>query len=121
MLPDPEMLKLGLSCKCPRCREGDLYRPGFTLSLNDKCGACGLDLAANDSGDGPAVFLIFILGFTLVPLALAVEFTFHPPLWLHIFVWGGVMLAVVFSALRPLKAYIIALQFKHRPGEWGKR
>jgi len=118
MTPDLEILKLALACKCPSCREGDLYKPGLTLTLRDKCEACGLDLAKNDSADGPAVFLIFILGATLVPLALAFEYAVHPPLWVHAVLWGGIILAVILGTLRPIKAYIIALQFKHRPGDW---
>ena len=32
-----------------------------------------------DTGDGPAVFAIFILGFLVLGLALYVEFTYEPP------------------------------------------
>lgn len=118
MLPDREALLLGLSCKCPRCREGELYKPGLTLTLRDRCENCGLDLAKNDSADGPAVFLIFILGFALVPLALLLEVTAHPPLWLHAMLWGALALLITLGALRPIKAYIIALQYRHRPNDW---
>ena len=82
------------------------------------CPVCGLNLAKNDSADGPAVFLIFLLGFSLVPLALLFENIFAPPLWVHAVLWGFVALGATIGMLRPLKAYIIALQFKHRPGEW---
>ena len=48
-------LKLGLTCKCPACGKGALFKPGFmSLTLKDKCDICGLDLAKNDSADGPA-------------------------------------------------------------------
>ncbi|GJL85535.1 MAG: hypothetical protein DHS20C02_13100 [Micavibrio sp.] len=119
MTPDFEMLKLGLACKCPSCKTGSLFNAGLlTLTLKDKCEGCGLDLAKNDSADGPAVFLIFILGFALVPLALLLEFTLHPPLWLHGILWSAVALGITLGTLRPLKSYIIALQFKHRPEDW---
>lgn len=118
MLPDKDLLLLGWRCKCPRCKAGDLFRPGLTLSLRAACESCGLDLDKNDSADGPAVFLIFILGFLLVPLALFLEFTAHPPLWLHALLWGAVILLLTVGTLRPIKAYIIALQYKHRPGDW---
>jgi uncharacterized protein (DUF983 family) len=118
VLPDPELIKLGWRCKCPRCREGTLYRPGLTLTLKDKCETCGLDLGKNDSADGPAVFLIFILGFALVPMALLLEVWAQPPLWLHGVIWSVLALGITLGALRPLKAYIIALQFRHRPGDW---
>jgi uncharacterized protein (DUF983 family) len=113
-----ELLKLGWNCKCPRCEKGNLYKPGLTLSLRECCNNCGLDLSKNDSADGPAVFLIFILGFLLVPLALLTDAIFTPPLWLHLVVWTPFALGLTLGLLRPLKAYIIALQFRHRPGDW---
>ncbi len=118
MTPDMEMLKLGLACKCPSCKKGSLYKPGITLTLRDKCEGCGLDLAKNDSADGPAVFLIFILGFALVPLALLVDALVHPSLWVHGILWSVVALGITLGTLRPLKSYIIALQFKYRPEDW---
>lgn len=82
------------------------------------CSHCGLAFAKNDSADGPAVFLIFILGFLLVPLALLFETVFAPPLWLHAVLWGSIALAITIGLLRPIKALVIALQFKHRPEGW---
>lgn len=107
-----------LACKCPRCGQGDLYPSGLNLSLNPVCAVCGLDLAKNDSADGPAVFLIFLLGFLLVPLAILLENLIAPPLWVHAIVWGAAALGITIGLMRPLKAYIITLQYKHRPGDW---
>lgn len=115
---DKQAIKLAIACKCPRCGQGDLYPSRFDLRLKEKCASCGLDLAKNDSADGPAVFLIFALGFLLVPLALLFENIFAPPLWVHGVIWGLAALGLTIGSLRPLKAYIIALQFKHRPGDW---
>lgn len=113
-----KLFSLALSCKCPRCGEGALYPPGFNLTLKQSCDRCGLALADNDSADGPAVFLIFLLGFLLVPLALAVEEVFAPPLWFHAVFWGAISIILTLGMLRPLKAYVIALQYRHRPGDW---
>jgi uncharacterized protein (DUF983 family) len=118
VLPDKETLLLGLHCKCPSCRKGDLYKSKLNLALRERCENCGFDLAKNDAADGPAVFLIFILGALLVPMALLLEVTAHPPLWLHGMLWGTLALIMTLGALRPLKAYIIALQYKHRPHDW---
>lgn len=117
--PDASLIKVGWACKCPKCKTGDLYEPGITLTLREKCPNCGLDLAANDSADGPAVFLIFILGFLLVPLALLADAMFTIPLWAHAILWSVVALGLTLGSLRPLKAYIIALQYKHLP--WDKK
>ena len=37
------------------------------------CAVCGLDLSAQDAGDGPAVFVILLLGLIVVALAAIVE------------------------------------------------
>lgn len=120
MLVDTELVRLGWACKCPKCKSGDLYKPGFTMDLREKCADCGLDFTRNDSADGPAVFLIFILGFLLVPAALIVDALWHWPMALHIAVWGTLALGMTLGALRPLKAYIIALQYRHRASDWGE-
>ncbi len=115
---DLSLVRLALRCKCPRCKEGNLYKGRFDLSLNETCAVCGLKLADNDSADGPAVFLIFILGFLLVPLALLLDALVTPPLWVHGVLWTVVALVLTVGMLKPIKAYILALQFKHRPGDW---
>ena len=66
-LPSPPVL----TCKCPRCGRGRLYK-GY-LKVAARCEACGADLSKADSGDGPAVFIIFILGAVVVPIALLFE------------------------------------------------
>lgn len=109
-------LAAALGCTCPRCGRGRLYS-GF-LRVAERCGVCGLELARNDSGDGPAVFLIFVLGALLVPSALILEFQAEPPVWVHVLLWPAVTLAITLPALRPLKAYVIALQYRNRRGDW---
>lgn len=111
-------LAIALAQKCPRCGQGDLYKPGLTLTVQDKCPDCGLALAKNDSADGPAVFLIFLLGALLVPAALLLEVVAAPPLWVHGVLWTIVALSLTLGLLRPLKAYVIALQYKHRASDW---
>ena len=58
-----------LTCRCPRCGEGKLFK-GF-LTLRPRCDACGLDYDFVDAGDGPAVFVILAAGFIVVVAALA--------------------------------------------------
>lgn len=118
MFFDKETLKLGWKCKCPRCKQGNLYKPGFSLSLKSTCDICGLALDKNDSADGPAVFMIFAFGFALVPLALLLEVLIAPPLWLHAVIWGTITLVLTLGLLKPLKAFVIALQYKHRKTDW---
>jgi len=64
-------------------------------------------------GDGAAVFLIFILGFSLVPMAWAFELLFAPPLWLHGILWTAAGLGMIALLLPASKAYIILLEWRH--------
>ncbi len=114
----------GLRCRCPRCHRGALFGslwPGF-LDLKPRCEVCGLDFSFADSGDGPAVFVVFAAGAIAVGLALAVEYKYEPPLWVHAALWLPLILAITLLPLRPMKGLMIALQFRHnaREGRFGK-
>ena len=85
--------------------------------LREKCERCGLSYAFADSGDGPAVFAIFILGFLVLGGALLVEFKLGPPVWVHVVLWGLLTPLLAFVLLRVLKATLIALQYKHKAEE----
>lgn len=84
----------------------------------DACASCGMPLSRHDIGDGAAVFLIFILGFTIIPLAWVMELAVAPPLWLHAVVWTLAGLGMIALLLPALKAYIILLEYRHRPNAW---
>lgn len=115
---DVQTMKDSWAGLCPKCKKSSIYKPGFTLNLKEKCEKCALDLSKNDCADGPAVFMIFVLGFALVPIALFVDHLFHWPLWLHAIMWGILALACTVGMLRPIKAYMISLQYKHRKRDW---
>jgi uncharacterized protein (DUF983 family) len=83
------------------------------LRVRPTCAHCGLDLSAQDAGDGPAVFVILFLGLLIVGLAAWVEIKFSPPIWLHLLLWMPLIIAGAIAMLRPLKAGLIALQYRH--------
>jgi uncharacterized protein (DUF983 family) len=105
----------GLSCACPRCGKGKLFR-GF-LTLRPNCEVCGLDYGFADSGDGPAVFIILFAGFIVVGAALVTEVLYQPPFWVHALLWLPLILLVTLGPLRPMKGLMIALQFHHKAAE----
>ncbi len=105
----------GLFCRCPRCGKGSLYKS--FLALRDRCPACGLDYAFADSGDGPAVFIMMIVGFIVVGGALAVEILYEPPYWVHAAIWLPLAIVLSLAILRPFKALLIALQYAHKASE----
>jgi uncharacterized protein (DUF983 family) len=105
----------GLSCACPRCGRGKLFQ-GF-ITVRPHCEACGLDFGFADSGDGPAVFIMFFAGFIVVGAALVTEVLYRPPFWVHAALWLPLILVVTLGPLRPLKGLMIALQFYHQAAE----
>lgn len=104
-------LRSGFTGRCPRCGEGALYE-GF-LDVADRCTACGLDYSGQNSGDGSAFFIIMIVGFVVVGLALVLEVMFAPPVWLHMVLWLPLSLGLALAMMRPAKGILIALQFRH--------
>jgi uncharacterized protein (DUF983 family) len=108
-------LKTGFLGRCPQCGEGPLFK-GF-LSLSPSCEACHLDYSFADSGDGPAVFIMFIVGFLVVGLALWTELSFEPPIWVHMLLWLPLTIILSLGLLRPLKGILVAVQFIHKAEE----
>lgn len=103
--------KAGLLCRCPRCGEGKLFR-GY-LKLAPSCTACGLDLAFADSGDGPAIFVIFLVAPLIIALAMLVGAVFNPPPYVHLILWIPATLILSLALLPPFKATMVALQYRH--------
>ena len=98
-------------CRCPRCGEGRLFTG--LLTVRPACPVCGLDFSEQDAGDGPAVFVILFLGLIVVALAAIVEIAFEPPIWVHLLLWTPVIIGGAILMLRPLKAGMIALHYRH--------
>lgn len=105
----------GLKCRCPRCGKGRLFS-GF-LKVAPVCENCGLDLKFADSGDGPAVFVIFAVAPIVVILAFITDALFHPAPWMHLVLWIPTIIILSLLFLRPFKATMIALQYQRNAGE----
>lgn len=118
--PEVDPISAGLKGRCPRCGEGRLFSGFLTVGRN--CTNCGLDYSFADAGDGPAVFVILIIGFVVVGLALWMEVTLNPPLWLHFMLWIPLALVLSLTALRLIKGVLITLQYRNkaREGVWDK-
>ena len=108
-------LSTGLKGCCPRCGRGRLFS-GF-LKTAKRCTNCGLVFEFIDSGDGPAVFIIMIVGFIVVGAAMVTEIKYMPPIWLHMVLWLPLTVILALGMLRPLKGLMIALQYKHNAQE----
>ena len=114
--PPRSSLATGLACRCPRCGSGKLY--AGLLAVAERCTVCGLDFGPHDSGDGPAVFVILILGAVIVALAFFVETLAAPPYWVHVAVWPPAIVVLALLMLRPVKGLLVALHYKNLRHEY---
>lgn len=117
LYPPVEPVNAGLRGCCPRCGQGKMF-DGF-LKVRPACANCGLDYSFADSGDGPVVFVILIVGFVVVGAALWTEVNLNPPLWVHFLLWIPIATGFSLFLTRLLKGILIALQYRNnaRPGE----
>jgi uncharacterized protein (DUF983 family) len=113
----PSVLRAALLCRCPRCGEGRLFHK--ILEVRPCCEHCNLDLSSSDTGDGAAALVILVLGAIVVGLAFWIEFRFSPPLWLHVILWPSIIVPLAIGMIRPTKAALIAMQYRHRATEMG--
>ena len=81
-----------------------------------RCRSCGLDYSSFNVGDGPAAFLIFIVGTITVVAALIVDGAFSPRWWVHL-VWVPVAAALTILGLRLSKAWLLAQEHRNRARE----
>ncbi len=104
--PPQDAIRAGLSGSCPRCGQGKLF--DGLLKVRPSCRNCGLDYSFADAGDGPAVFVMLIVGFVVVGFGSVVQFTFHPAVWLHFLVTAPFSIVVCLASLRMLKGVLIS-------------
>jgi uncharacterized protein (DUF983 family) len=115
MSESPSPFLAALRGICPRCGNAPLFKG--LASFAPKCRACGLDYSSFNVGDGPAAFLIFIVGGLVVGLAIWVELRFAPPFWVHILLWVPLASVLTVGLLRLAKGLLLALEYKRGAGE----
>jgi uncharacterized protein (DUF983 family) len=108
-------VQASLAGRCPRCGEGALF--GTLLGFAQRCRVCGLDFEQFNVGDGPAAFLILIVGGLITALALILQLSASPPFWVHILLWVPITTAAVIGCLRVSKAALLILEYRNRASE----
>jgi len=108
----PPFLKTAIQARCPRCGQGALF-VGY-LRIVPVCKSCGLRFANFATEDGPASLIILPLCMLTAGGSLVLEVMKQPPIWVHILVWPTFIALSVGSLLRPVKAGMVALQYRYR-------
>jgi uncharacterized protein (DUF983 family) len=111
----PTPLATALRGLCPRCGAKTLFQG--VASFSPRCRACGLDYAAFNVGDGPAAFLILIVGALITTLAILLELGASPPFWVHILLWVPLTSIAVIGSLRLAKGLLLALEYRQNARE----
>jgi uncharacterized protein (DUF983 family) len=111
----PPIAEAALFGLCPRCGARTLF--GGWTAFAARCRACGLDLARYNVGDGPAAFLILIIGALVAGLAIWLQLAVEPPFWVHALLWVPLTTALVIGGLRLSKAALLASEYRNRAGE----
>ncbi len=111
----PTPLAAGIGGLCPRCGARTLFQG--LLGFAPRCRACGLDYSSFNVGDGPAAFLILLVGTLIVGLALWLELAVEPPFWVHLLLWPLLTLLLVVGSLRVGKGMLLTLEYRNAARE----
>lgn len=111
----PSPVRVALRGLCPRCGARTLFTGLATFSPS--CRACGLDYSQFNVGDGPAAFLILIVGALITTLAILLELGASPPFWVHVLLWVPLTAVAVVASLRIAKGLLLALEYRQKAGE----
>ncbi len=104
----PAPFDCGLRGLCPRCGAPTLF--AGVIAFAPRCGACGLDFAAFNVGDGPAAFLTLGIGTVITVLAIWLELAVAPPWWVHVLLWLPLTIGGVVGSLRVAKGALLAVE-----------
>ena len=113
-MSEPSPLAAALRAACPRCGAKTLF--AGPLRIAPECRACRLDFAQFNVGDGPAAFLILIVGAVLTVAAITVDLAVRPSFWVH-FIWLPIGAALTVGGLRLGKAFLLAQEYRHQARE----
>ena len=111
-------IRAGLTCRCPRCGEGKLFRR--FLKIADRCDRCGLDYGFADPADGPAFFVMSGVGIVVMAVWAWAVVVWQPPIWLQFATVFPAMIGGCLACLSPMKAWLVAEQYVHKAeeGRW---
>jgi uncharacterized protein (DUF983 family) len=106
------LIEASIRARCPACDAGPLF--AGIVRFAPHCSACRMDFTQFNVGDGPAAFLIMIVGAIVTVGAIALELTASPPAWVHVLIWLPVTLGLVIGLLRVAKAALLILEYRNR-------
>ena len=110
----PSLAAAAFQGLCPNCGARTLF--AGLARFAPGCRSCGLAFSQYNVGDGPAAFLILIVGAVLAVGAILFDQLAGPPWWAHL-VWVPVGAGLTVCGLRLGKAALLYQEHKHRARE----
>ena len=107
-----EAVRRGIMRRCPQCGRGKLF-DGY-LKINLVCKSCGLEISGHRADDAPPYITIVLVGHVIVPVALAVQEAFGPPMWMQFSIWLPAVTISALAILPSAKGAMIGLQWANR-------
>ena len=105
-------LRRGLALRCPSCGEGSLF--ASYLKPTPHCAVCGVDNTIYPSDDAPPYLTALLIGHLFVPLLLAIDHAYDPPLWLTLSIALPLFAILTLATLPFVKGAVIG--FAHATG-----
>lgn len=105
------LVKAAITGRCPRCGKGALF--AGLVGFAPCCDRCGLDYSSFNVGDGAASFLILIVGAIVTGLAMWLELSRAPPLYVHVLLWLPLTLVLSLGLMRFAKALLLGIEYRH--------
>lgn len=110
----PSPYLTAILARCPNCGKGRLFQT--FINFAPRCEKCGVSFGKADVGDGAAVFVMFIVGALVVPAAFILQKQGVGNLT-NFAITCVATIVLSLGLLRPIKALLFALQFKHKAAE----
>lgn len=105
-----------MAARCPVCGRGRLFEG--VLKFRERCDVCDVDFTAlEDAGDGPAIFVIFLVGIFIVPFPVLLSVLKGWPTWLSLGLFIPIIILVSVGLLRVLRGAMFTQQWKRNAVE----
>ena len=109
------LLVASLFGQCPDCGHRTLF--SGIIRFADSCTLCGLNFSAYNVGDGPAAFLILIVGAMMVAGATVLQVLVSPAWWVHLIIWAPLTIVLTLGMLRLAKGMLLIIEHRKQAHE----
>ena len=99
------LLRAALLGSCPQCGAPTLFEAPARVAM--KCSSCELDYTKYERGGRVSGLFTVVIAIILIVIAVSIENTFRPPLWLQAAFWAPVTVGTVIYSLRLFKTVLL--------------